>query len=300
VHSQGTGYRSEHRVPSPPVLLLIFNRPEMTRRVFAEIAEARPVRLYVAADGPRAGVSGELNRCEESRSIATKVDWNCDVATRFEAANVGLAKHVSTSITWFFEHEEEGIVLEDDCVPDLSFFRFCSELLHHYRADPRVMHISGSNLQFGRRRGRGSYYFSRYPQIWGWASWRRAWSLYDFSLRPSWQIDNTWDTQWLLSIERARGVAIVPNVNLVTNIGFGRDATHTKDMLRAASVAAEEMTFPLVHPELVQVDKAADTFTYYVHHRLVKCLNLIWWYRLLDYLYGKLKPIKRRLLGTRA
>ncbi len=191
------------------------------------IRSARPPRLYVAADGPRPARLDEPALCEQARRAATSVDWPCEVRTKYRVENAGCALSVSSAITWFFEHEESGIILEDDCVPHPFFFRFCSELLMHYGADSRIMHIAGSSFQYGRRRGPASYYFSRYPNIWGWASWRRAWNHYDFSLRPSWKLEDTWDTQWQLSIEKRDGLAIVPNANLVKNIGIGPGATHT-------------------------------------------------------------------------
>jgi hypothetical protein len=281
------------------VLFLIFNRPSTTRDVFETIRGARPRRLYVAADGPRLDADGESERCADARRIASAIDWPCQLRTRLQDKNMGLATHVSSALDWFFDNEMEGIILEDDCIPHPSFYRFCMELLAHYREDPKIMHVAGNNLQYGRRRGRASYYFSMYPNVWGWASWRRAWKHYDFSLRPSWKLDNTWDTQWQLSIEKSHGLAIVPNVNLVQNIGFGPGATHTKDRERPAALEAAEMAFPLTHPAAMAPDRAADLFTYYAHHRMVRHLRLIWMYRIADFVYAKLKSGKRRLLRRR-
>jgi hypothetical protein len=239
----------------------------------------------------------DVEGCAAARQVATAVDWPCDVRTLYRDSNLGCAVAVSTAITWFFENVEQGIVLEDDCVPSASFYRFCQELLEHYRAESRIMHIGGANVQYGRRRGPGSYYYSRYPNVWGWASWRRAWHWYDFSLRPSWRLEDTWDTQWQLSIEKAGGLAVVPNTNLVKNIGFRPDATHTTGRERAATLVAQEVSFPLRHPPAVRPDRAADVFTYYVLHRQVRFASLVWIYQLMDWAYSRLKSLKRRLRG---
>ena len=151
-----------------PVLFLVFNRPETTRQVFEAIRTAKPPRLYIAADGPRLEREGERASCEEVRKIALEVDWECDVNTLFRVENLGCKRGPSEGISWFFEHEDEGIILEDDCLPDQSFFSFCEELLERYRNDTRIMAISGNNFQHGRKRTEYSYYFSRYFHGWGW------------------------------------------------------------------------------------------------------------------------------------
>ena len=166
-----------------PILFLIFNRPETTKKVFSAIKEVQPPRLYIAADGPRSEQPDEADHCELARTIATKVDWDCEVKTLFRDQNLGIRIAVSQAIDWFFEQEPEGIILEDDCLPDQSFFWFCKELLEKYRNDTRIMHIGGTNFQFGKNRTNYSYYFSRYAHIWGWASWRRAWEYYDEKLK---------------------------------------------------------------------------------------------------------------------
>jgi hypothetical protein len=286
--------------PTPqriPVLLLIFNRPESTAAVMESLRTIKPPALYIAADGPRPHLIGEAEKCAEARRVALNVEWDCEVRTLFRDQNLGCGRAVSGGISWFFEHVNEGIVLEDDCVPSASFYPFCQQLLSLYRDEPRVMHISGNSHQYGRRRGAASYYFSEYANMWGWATWRRAWKAYDFGLRPAWELDDTWDTQWQLSIEKSHGLAIVPNVNLVQNIGFGSGATHTKSRERPASLGAAEMAFPLAHPASLAPDHAADVFTYYAHHRMVRHLRLIWLYRLMDWAYARLKPIKRRIFN---
>jgi hypothetical protein len=275
-----------------PVLFLVFNRPEPTAEVFAAIRAARPPRLYVAADGARPNRPGEAQRCEETRQVATAVDWPCEVKTLFRDKNLGCKQAVSQALDWFFECEPEGIVLEDDCVPDPSFFQYCDELLEHYRDDKRVALISGDNFQFGRVYGESSYYFSRYCHIWGWASWRRAWRRYDrdikawpafrdggglervFGARPRearyWRrileevhqgkID-TWDYQWNFAVWAQSMLTILPQKNLVKNIGFGVDATHTTGRSKFADMRAEMLDFPLRHPATFETCSAADDHT---------------------------------------
>lgn len=269
-----------------PVALIIFNRPDTTRRVFAAIRGARPRRLLVVADGPRPGRPGEAEACAEARSIIDAVDWPCDVQTNYAEANLGCKRRVSSGLDWVFQTVEEAIILEDDCVPHPSFFTYCTELLGRYRDDERVMHIGGANFQLGRRYGDAAYYFSRYAHVWGWASWRRAWTHYNVELRrwpieretilnqfeTSWEADfwrfvgeatsagkiDTWDYQWALACLERRGLAIVPNGNLVANIGFGPNATHTSQASRLANLPLEPLALPLAHPQSVEREAEAD------------------------------------------
>jgi hypothetical protein len=274
-----------------PVAFLIFNRPETTARVFAEIARAKPPKLLVVADGPRAEVPGEAERCAATRAIVEQgVDWPCEVRTNYADSNLGCKQRISSGLNWVFDTVEDAIVLEDDCVPHPTFFRFCEELLERYRHDERVMTISGDNLQFGRKRTAISYYYSRYFHCWGWASWRRAWRHFDadMSLWPEvdaggwlhdllrdssavryWtdifravkqgQID-TWDYQYLFSHWVQGALSIVPAVNLVSNIGFSVHATHTRGLSRLANIPSSAMEFPVRHPSFVIRDARADDF----------------------------------------
>jgi hypothetical protein len=240
------------------VLFLVFNRPDTTEQVFEAIRRAKPPRLYVAADGPRANREREAERASQVREIATAVDWPCEVKTLFRDENLGCKQAVSSGIDWFFENEEQGIILEDDCLPHPDFFTFCETLLNRYASDERVWVVTGDNFQDGQQRGDGSYYFSRYNHVWGWASWRRAWSKRDMEIKfwpkwknsPEWkawlpdsverkywakifdqmyrQEIDTWDYPWTASVWFHGGLTVTPNVNLVSNIGFGQEATHTK------------------------------------------------------------------------
>jgi len=282
---------------SVPVLLLVFNRPETTRAVLESIKPIKPARVFVAADGPRAGVPADAARCKAAREIATAIDWRCELKTLYRDANLGCGHAVASALDWFFEGVPEGIVLEDDCVPSPSFFRFCEDLLQHYEDNARVMHISGHNFQYGRKRGDASYYFSQYAHGGGWATWRRAWERFDFNLIPEPDRKHVWDAAWHLSIQKNGGVAVLPNVNLVQNIGYGPDGTHTRTMTRAALLPAHEMPFPLKHPRRIAVDPAADRLTYYANFRNVPDLRFIWVFQLLDFV--RLIPLRARKLLAR-
>jgi hypothetical protein len=275
-----------------PVLFLVFNRPNTTAKVFEQIRLAKPSKLYIAADGPRVSVPSDIEKCRQVRDIASNVDWPCEVKTLFREQNLGCKKAVSSAITWFFENEEEGIILEDDTLPHPTFFRFCDELLDKYRDDRRVMMISGDNFQFGQKRTSYSYYFSRYNHIWGWASWRRAWKYYDVDMKlwpevrdSSWLNDvfeyprdakywedvlqrvylasvDTWDAQWTFACWLHSGLTILPNASLVSNIGFNVEATHTKYKDNPISnIPVEAMKFPIAHPDIILRDAWADDFT---------------------------------------
>ncbi len=275
-----------------PILITIFNRPDKVRALMTALAEIRPTRLFVAADGPRAHVPTDAARCAEARAVATAVSWPCEVRTNFSDANLGVDPAMERAITWFFENVEEGIILEDDCVPHPDFFRFSAFLLARYRNDARVMMVSGNNFQNSRRRGEASYYFSRYPNTWGWATWRRAWKLYDTKLsalpafiasgaaariRPHGKEQRQWlshfeslrngtrtpwDAKWVFALWNNNGLSITPNVNLVQNIGFGADSTHTAKAERDMDQKASPIDNPLVHPNRIEADDAADAYLF--------------------------------------
>jgi len=278
-------------VSHTPIVFLIYKRPETTTRVFAEITRAKPPKLLVVADGPRPGVPGEAEKCAQTRAIIESVDWDCEVLMNYADTNMGLKNRVSNGLKWAFQHVEEAIILEDDCLPHPTFFRFCEELLERYRDDERIMAISGDNFQFGRQRTQYSYYFSRYPHCWGWATWRRAWRYYDGEMKlwpairdGGWLGDilenrhevaywtevfdrthrgaiDSWAYRWTFTCWIQSGLTILPNVNLVSNIGFDRDATHTKGTSRLASMPVQAMRFPLRHPPFVVRDRQADDYT---------------------------------------
>jgi hypothetical protein len=273
------------------VLFLVFNRPDTATQVFACIRQARPPRLYVAADGPRSNKAGEAEKCRATRAIIEQVDWPCQVKTLFRETNLGCKEAVSSAIDWFFGQEEEGIVLEDDCLPAPDFFSYCDTLLERYRADSRIRHIGGCNLQFGRHRGAASYYFSRLTHVWGWASWRRSWQHYDKNL-SSYTADDigdalqnifddelivdrwryivaelsanridTWDYQLSVTNMLHNGLCIIPNTNLITNIGFGADATHTTESGNRHANIPHGQLREILHPPHFVPNKQADNFT---------------------------------------
>jgi hypothetical protein len=272
-----------------PVALIIFNRPETTERVFEEIRRAKPTKLYVIADGPRAHRDGEAERCAAARAIIDRVDWDCEVIKRYSDVNLGCKGNVSSGITWFFEQEEEGIILEDDCVPHPSFFRFCQENLERYRHDTRIARIAGANYRLHRTDY--SYYFCHFCPITGWATWRRTWQHYDVNIRTFPEVrdsgllrdmfneeymanywtrifestyrgeQTTWDYQLEFAVWTQGMLSIIPNRNLITNIGFGAEATHITDTNHpTANVPLEGIEFPLQHPPFVMREKNFDKF----------------------------------------
>jgi hypothetical protein len=292
-----------------PVAFFIFNRPDLTRRVFAAIREARPKQLLVIADGPRH--SEEAMKCCETREIIHQVDWDCDVHTDFAAENLGCGRRLASGLDWVFARVEQAIILEDDCLPARSFFFFCEQLLEHYRADTRVMHISGTNLQPRPKPGDWSYYFSKYANVWGWATWRRAWQAYDFEIK-SWgdfkasgmlhsicpdpieaekwqnkldpifegQRQDTWDYQWTYALWSQGGRAVVPRVNLVSNLGFRSDGTHTRRLAVWGDLPLGAIE-RVVHPPFVVPDREADSLAFdELYGGKRRRLHRTWRYRL--------------------
>jgi hypothetical protein len=277
-----------------PILFLIFNRPDFTKRVFERIRAIKPSQLYIAADGPRHDRNGESILCLETRNITENIDWECTVHRLYRNENVGCKTSISSAISWFFDHVESGIILEDDCFPDETFFRYCEELLEFYKDDKSILSIGGHNLGYTGET-RYSYGFTRYMNMWGWATWADrakqidytacAWkkASYRNKLRvnmsrdfhpilrhdPEWwnywqgrfgcvlsgEFD-TWDYQWVMHGLAKNMRSIFPTVNLIRNVGFGDGATHTfnKDQL-IASLPQQEMHFPLRHPTSKSANK---------------------------------------------
>jgi hypothetical protein len=270
-----------------PILFLVFNRPEQTARVFEAIRAARPERLYVAADGPRPDRLGEAERCAQVRAIATAVDWPCQVQTLMRSENLGCGAAVSGAIDWIFSREEEAIILEDDCLPDASFFDYCTLMLDHFRGDQRVGQVCGFNLLPEASPLSSDYFPSHFGWCWGWATWRRAWKSFDpsmegwnrlkrlglhrqhpfyrervrvFDLESNLGLVNTWDYQWHYALASQGMLSLVPSVNLVRNIGFTADATHTvdPDPFRSRSAAALVVNSDLRHPEFMLANPAYE------------------------------------------
>lgn len=246
-----------------PVLLIAFNRPKEIRAVIDALRKIKPTRVYVAIDAPRQGRADDAkNVAEVKRVIDTAIDWSCIVQKRFQDKNLGCGYGPAAAITWFFKNVEAGIILEDDCVADPSFFVFCEELLKKYKDNPQVMHITGDNYQDGQKRGIYSYFFSKYTFVWGWATWRRAWQHFDHTLIPEKDRGHVWDGAWIKSVRKQKGYAIIPQVNLVQNIGFGENATHTRNVQTGAEYKAGSMLFPLSHPPKITWNIAADYYAY--------------------------------------
>lgn len=275
------------------ILFLVFNRPDLASQVFQAIRSARPPRLYVAADGPREGRDSERQDCMEARRVIDEVDWPCEVKCLFQEKNLGPMHAQVAALDWFFDQEKEGVILEDDCLPDQSFFGYCDELLECYRDDRRVFMISGNNFQGGIKRGDADYYFSIYTHIWGWAAWKRSWQCFDKDLTdwPSFRecggLENLhgtkvtrkywfdlfdriysgtykrgWDYRFLFACWRENGLTIIPQKNLVTNIGFGHQATNCKDLHSPFSnVNTYRINLPLRHPKVISRCFFADEKT---------------------------------------
>lgn len=271
-----------------PIAFFVFNRPETTARVFAEIRQIKPKSLFIIADAPRFNVPGDVNLCRAVLEIVSAVDWPCEVLTNFAEANMGCRQRVASGLDWVFFHVAEAIILEDDCLPHASFFRYCEELLDRFRDDENIKIISGNNYLFDTLKIHDSYYFSNMTHIWGWATWARAWNQYDSDmadwpelltanwlselfpdrgLRRYWErifeftysgLINTWALRFNYSCLVNNGMAVVPCVNLVTNIGFGSDATTTQNPHRLANVPSEGMNFPLIHPKAMEINYQAD------------------------------------------
>jgi len=274
-----------------PVLFLIFNRPDTTQKVFEAIRSAKPPRLYVASDGARFSKEGEKDIVEKTRKLVlNNIDWDCEVKTLLREENAGCRKAVSEAITWFFENEEDGIILEDDCSPDQSFFKFCEDLLGYYKDNKKIKHISGDQFIPGFDNG-SSYYFAKIMHCWGWASWADRWKLYginledysekniekfsdDENVQKYWlnilrtmkknSVDS-WAYQWAFRIVEHDGLCINPSVNLISNIGFDISGTHTVDAMNPfANMKTYEME-NIIHPKSLDVDVVAVDYIYQNH-----------------------------------
>jgi hypothetical protein len=284
--------QGHQRTGDVPVLVIAFNRPDRLATLLDRLRDVKPSVLYVAVDGPRAGVRGETDQVLATRDQVGSVDWSCDVRTLFREDNVGCGQGVSGAISWLFSEQDRGVILEDDLVPDPSFFAFCEALLDRYEHDDRVWAVSGCNFVPPGHLPEGeSYRFAKVPHIWGWATWRRSWAHYRFDVRgwrrrlPAadlWRVAgrspaglaywagmfdlmargaiDTWDVQAVLTAFAEGGLTATSNVNLIENVGFGAASTHTESRpmyLREV----EPMRFPIVHPDRVASDQRSDVWT---------------------------------------
>jgi hypothetical protein len=277
-----------------PILLILWRRPDCTARLLAALRELRPTRLFIACDGPRPSHPAEAAQVAAVQAlIDEQVDWPCQIERRYSPVNQGCRDGVSAAISWFFEQVEAGIILEDDCLPHPDFFPFCAALLERYADDRRVFTIRGSNYQQGIQWGDGSYFFSLHANPWGWASWRRAWARYQPSqqlwprfrtsaafaalfpdpiearfwrdsldsllgIHGSAPFADTWDFQWMLACWLERGLSVVPNVNLVANIGFSDGSSHCSGGAWFENQPVHPLPAPYVEPALLLPDPEAD------------------------------------------
>ena len=274
------------------VLLIAWRRPDTINKVLKAIGLYKPSKLFVACDGPIEGIPSEMRKVIETReAIDIGINWDCNVKYLYSDSNLGCREGVSRAVNWFFQNVEEGVILEDDCIPHPDFFNYCDQLLRRYRDDKRVWCISGCNSQGGHWRGDGNYFFGKIPQVWGWASWRRCWKHYDVNMKKWPKLKesnllktifedpleekywtniwddlflngrpNTWDYQWCFTCMSNGGMTIFPNENLITNIGFGKDATHTiwENEVTPFGKGLDE----ILHPSFVLKDSMADKYTF--------------------------------------
>lgn len=315
----------QRKILKSPILFIVFNRLQLAERVFDVIKKVKPEKLFIVADGPRKEVTSDNERCDEVRKLVNRVDWDCKVEKKYFESNQGCGVAPSKGISWFFDNVDQGIILEDDCLPDESFIWFCETLLNRYKNEPRVMHINGNNFNTSEfAPSSASYHFGSYPQVWGWATWKRAWDSYDFGITSWPEIEKNkllshmgwrwyektiqrlkfsnlykskrtdiWDYQWHLAVFRQNGLTIVPKVNLVSNIGFGKDATHTTQFRGSCTnLETGAITFPLQHPDKLLPDMMVDK----VYRRIIvgapSTLYLIIWNQVRGYagrVYRKLR-----------
>lgn len=286
-----------------PILFIVFNRPGPTQKVLDMLESIQPSQLYITADGARKNNETDLKNCNEVRKIINNIHWDCEVKYLLREENWGCKNAVSDAINWFFSNVDQGIILEDDCLPNKSFFSFCETMLSTYENDAQIMHIGGTNFQQNNFILSESYYFSRIAHVWGWASWKRAWKHYkvdiadyskpqlkrwfrDYDFNPNsllfWHkaFDsvkenniNTWDYQWTYAIWKHNGLTIIPSKNLVTNIGFDENATHTSKGAEDYAMLPMYDLNEIVHPKSKVVNLTADNYTFskwYVKRTITK------------------------------
>lgn len=283
-----------------PILFIVFNRPGVTKRVFNQIQKLKPSTLYIAADGPRKGRANEYELCRLTRKVTENINWKCKVKRLYRDTNLGCGKAVSSAIGWFFDEVEMGIILEDDCVPNNSFFVFCRDMLNNYKNDNRVMHITGDNFLSKKVQKANAYYLSKYVHVWGWATWKRSWKKYDYDMKQwkvlpiknklskisgniwdkmfwtsafdsvAYKLVDTWDYQWVYTIFNNGGLSIVPGVNTVSNIGFGNQSTHTK----TTDVVYSNLKTDILDNNLSVISRNVNIYDKYESNKIFKTVSL--------------------------
>lgn len=307
-----------------PILFVIFNRKETALTSLAAIKKVRPKKMYISGDGPRSHVPGEEEKVKNTRAaILDAIDWECEVKTRFQEENIGCGPGVFSAISWLFQEEEQGIILEDDCVAKESFFPYVEELLERYKNDERIAQISGFN-ELGQTFSEDSYSFSSYYVCWGWATWRRAWQHMDYKMewRTSTQKDDillncgykgkdynywkrrvkavndktvsAWDYQWCFSAASQNQLGIFPNTNLISNIGFDNDATHTGKNPFINYEAQADLSFPLKHPKYILANFEFDMNYFKARNSFIT--NVAWFFPkpIKDFVRKSISQIMRR------
>jgi hypothetical protein len=286
-----------------PILIIIYNRHKFAKYLGKVLKNLKPMRIYVYADGPTNGE--DQIKCDQVRRIfLNEITWDCELKTNFRSDNLGIGYAVPHAIDWFFTKEEEGIILEDDCIPSEDFFHFTAELLSKYKEDPKVMQITGCNV-LSNHNQQDSYFFSKYTEPWGWATWRNAWGQFepdmngldDFLksgryksllssrfLRFIWnkRLKSTkrdpksnWDYKWLYSVWKNNGIVIRPNANMIKNVGFSRQASHTFNFYsRLGKLEYQKLKKPLIYPEKIQIDEQKDKQIQRIRHN-PKVMNFI-------------------------
>tara|TARA_Y100000589_G_scaffold71273_1_gene63707 strand:- start:8125 stop:9105 length:981 start_codon:yes stop_codon:yes gene_type:complete len=278
---------------STPILLIAWRRPKETNEVIKSLQKIKPKKLFIACDGAREGNIEELEKVKKTQEVIKKgINWNCDIKWKINVSNLGCKIGVSSAINWFFDNVSEGIILEDDIVTHPDFFIFCEYLLNKYRADKRVWCISGSNNQDDIQRGNGSYYFGKIPLIWGWATWKDRWIEYDINIKNwptirdkrilenifkdeiervywnkifenffNYNKPDTWDYPWVLTCIINNGLTVIPNNNLINNIGFNLDATHTKWEKKNTTIM-KGIEEEIIDPEFLVCDLEAEKYQF--------------------------------------
>ena len=307
----GPGWRFDRNCA---ILVIGWRRPKETKKVIEAIRKAKPKRVYFACDGADGSKAEETRKVQQTRELVKEIDWDCSLETYFSESNRGCRMGVNSAIDWFFENEDYGIILEDDCIPEDEFFGFCSQLLRKYKGDKRVRSISGTRHAPLGECADEAYYFSRYPHCWGWATWRDRWQSHDkemsgwssnetkrmvketFIRHNEWKYwkkiwdgvyfrsePDTWDYQWVLSCRMVNGLSIIPRVSLVSNIGFSEDATHTKCLEHMAPATGRLGS--IKHPLSVVADEIADQSLFIEHYNVSRA----------QWLLEGLRRMKRRL-----
>ena len=280
-----------------PIALIAFNRPHLFARVFERVKEIRPTQLFFITDGPRKEHPKDKELCAQVREISNSVDWDCKVHSDHSPVNLGCRTRVSSGLDWLFKQVDEAIILEDDCLPEKSFFYFCEAMLNRYRNSPEIMMVSGNNFLSPKKWKDNKYFYSRLGHIWGWATWKRTWQKFDVDIKdwPLLQKDrsfrkffrsrreyrhykkcfdwvyngfSSWAYQWNYAMRKERALSVYPGVNLVANIGFGEDATHTSASTKKLYTQTSSLRFPLKYNNRIKVNSKNDSYMFCYHHDL--------------------------------